>query len=88
MLIEQAGLNAKELLVAIETDQIKMQLKHNTEQAINLGVFGVPTFICENELFFGHDRLDQMESFLQNNCVLNEAFFKEALARKASANRT
>jgi 2-hydroxychromene-2-carboxylate isomerase len=38
--------------------EIGAQLDANNRQAIERGVFGVPTFLVDGELFFGNDRLD------------------------------
>ena len=36
----------------------------NTLEALNLGVFGAPTFSVENELFWGDDRLEDAIHFI------------------------
>lgn len=41
-----------------DTPQIQAQLATNNALAIERGVFGVPTFFCDDEMFFGNDRLD------------------------------
>lgn len=41
-----------------DTPQIHAQLASNNALAIERGVFGVPTFFCDDEMFFGNDRLD------------------------------
>lgn len=40
---------------AIARPDVKAQLRQNTEQAIALGVFGVPTFVLGTDLFWGED---------------------------------
>ena len=35
-------------------------LAADTKRAYANGVFGVPTFVCNNEVFFGNDRLDML----------------------------
>jgi 2-hydroxychromene-2-carboxylate isomerase len=37
---------------------VKDQLIANTEEAVNRGVFGAPTFFVGEQMFFGQDRLD------------------------------
>lgn len=44
-----------------EKDDIKQAYLNNSEIAIKKGVFGAPTFILENELFWGQDKLDFLE---------------------------
>ncbi|MCB1049115.1 MAG: 2-hydroxychromene-2-carboxylate isomerase [Acidobacteria bacterium] len=43
-------------LAMTQTPEIKEKLKTETEQAITLGVFGVPTFFFNGELFWGNDQ--------------------------------
>ena len=35
-------------------------LADDTKRAYANGIFGVPTFVCNNEIFFGNDRLDML----------------------------
>ncbi|MBX9826017.1 MAG: 2-hydroxychromene-2-carboxylate isomerase [Xanthobacteraceae bacterium] len=57
-----AGLNvdAKTALDTAQSDDNKLRLRAEIEQAQRLGVFGAPTFItADGELFWGNDRLEQ-----------------------------
>ena len=40
---------------ALSDTKVKQQLRDNTDWAISLGVFGVPTLVIGEELFWGHD---------------------------------
>ena len=42
----------------------KDKLRANTEEAVERGVFGAPSFFVGDELFFGHDRIYQIEDEL------------------------
>lgn len=44
---------------------VKLALRSNTERAIERGVFGVPTFEYEGELFWGHDPLPHLAARLE-----------------------
>jgi len=44
---------------------IKATLRHNTEQAIKQGLFGVPTLLVEGELFWGFDATDMALDYLR-----------------------
>jgi 2-hydroxychromene-2-carboxylate isomerase len=59
-----AGLDAPALLAATQDPAVKAQLMANTETAVARGVFGVPTFFVGDEMFFGKDRLGQVEDAL------------------------
>ena len=58
------GLDADALLELIQTDAIKDKLKQNTQAMADRGAFGVPTFFVGEEMFFGKERLDQVEEEL------------------------
>jgi 2-hydroxychromene-2-carboxylate isomerase len=50
---------------------VKRRLSDNTNVAIAAGVFGVPTFECHGELFWGSDTIDWMNEFLATPEVLS-----------------
>jgi hypothetical protein len=45
-------------------------LRQNTEQAAARGVFGVPSFVVDGEVFWGADALDFVKAFLKNPSLL------------------
>ncbi len=57
---------------------IKEKLRSNTELAVERGVFGVPTFIVDKELFFGHDSMPFLSAYLENPSLLRQADFRRA----------
>ncbi len=59
--LDAAGLPADDLLTAAQAPEIKQALMNATEEAVNRGAFGIPTFFVENEIFFGKDRLRDVE---------------------------
>lgn len=59
--LEKAGLDADAILAATQDPEVKAELMANTEAAAARGAFGVPTFFVGEEMFFGKDRLDQVE---------------------------
>jgi 2-hydroxychromene-2-carboxylate isomerase len=63
--IDSAGLDSASLLAAAQTDRVKLKLADNTAAAVARGVFGVPTFFVGAEMFFGKDRLGQVEEAIQ-----------------------
>jgi len=62
--LTDGGLDATAILELIQTDPIKEKLKANTQAAVDRGVFGIPTFFVGDEMFFGKDRLGQVEEEL------------------------
>lgn len=51
---------------AMAADGVKDQLRQNTDQAIAAGVFGVPTFVLNGEVFWGGDATDMMLDYAAN----------------------
>lgn len=52
-------LHPKAVVKGIESRQVKDQLKQATDEAVELGVTGVPTVAVGGELFWGDDRLEE-----------------------------
>ena len=52
---------------AASSDEVKAQLKANTDEAIARGVFGVPTFEVDGKLFWGVDALPMLRACLQDD---------------------
>ena len=59
--LDTAGLPADAILAATQDAGVKQQLLANTEAAFARGAFGSPTFFVGDEIFFGKDRLQQVE---------------------------
>ena len=59
--LEQAGLPADQLLALTQDAEVKAELIKNTEDAVAHGVFGSPSFLVGEELFFGKDKLRDVE---------------------------
>ena len=51
-------------------EEIKNALRSNTEQAAARGVFGVPTFEVDGELFWGADSVEFFSAFLTDPSIL------------------
>ena len=57
----ESGLDADRLIAASQAPEVKQRLMSNTEAAASRGVFGSPSFFVGEELFFGKDRLGEVE---------------------------
>lgn len=62
--LAQAGFDAAEVMALATSQDVKDRLKANTEQAVARGVFGAPTFFVGNQMFWGQDRLEFVDSAL------------------------
>ena len=62
--LSAAGLDGKEIVARASQDEAKSALRATTEEAVERGIFGAPTFFVEGEMFFGNDRMDLVEEAL------------------------
>ena len=63
--LEKAGLPGERLLAMTQDAEVKARLIANTEVALAHGVFGSPSFLVGDELFFGKDKLRDVEEELE-----------------------
>lgn len=59
-----AGFDANKIMTDMSDDAIKAKLMENTNAAVARGAFGIPTFFVGDEIFFGKERLGQVEDML------------------------
>lgn len=57
----------------INDQAVKQKLRENTELAINEGVFGVPSFVVNNEVFWGGDATEMLLDYLENTDLFNSS---------------
>lgn len=62
--LDAAGLDGAAIIARTQDGAVKERLVANTETAVARGVFGIPTFFVGTEMFFGKDRLGQVEEEL------------------------
>ena len=54
----QVGQNPALVIAAVQQPAAKHKLRAQTEEAVQLGIFGAPSILVGNELFWGNDRLE------------------------------
>ncbi len=59
-----AGFDAKDLFARSQTDEVKQGLVENTSKVVERGAFGIPTMFLGDEMYFGKERLGQIETAL------------------------
>jgi 2-hydroxychromene-2-carboxylate isomerase len=62
--VSAAGFDAADLFARAQTDEVKQGLAANTDAAVARGAFGIPTIWAGDEIFFGKERLGQIEDLL------------------------
>ena len=63
---EESGFDASKLMEQMQDPDVKAKLIANTEAAVERGVFGIPTFFVGDEMFFGKDKLWEVEELLND----------------------
>ena len=59
--LKESGFDAERLLARTQEQDVKDKLLKNTQAAVDRGAFGSPTFFVGDEIFFGKDRLRDVE---------------------------
>jgi 2-hydroxychromene-2-carboxylate isomerase len=62
--LDSAGLPTEQILELVQTPKVKEQLLENTQRSVDRGTFGSPTFYVGDEIFFGKDRLRDVEEMI------------------------
>jgi 2-hydroxychromene-2-carboxylate isomerase len=65
-------LGVGDMELALNDPEVKRTLRNNTDWAIERGVFGVPTFVIGDELFWGHDAFDMAVDYLRDPARFND----------------
>ena len=71
--LDEIGLPGAELVARAQSPEIKGQLRTQTDQAIAKGVFGVPSMIVGDELFWGYDDFPYLELVLAGKDPIDPA---------------
>ena len=61
------GFNGIQLYSESNEKKIISLLEKNTSEALEKNIFGVPSFIYDNEIYWGQDRIDFLESHIKKN---------------------
>lgn len=65
-------LGISEVEARLADPQVKESLRVNTNEALNAGVFGVPTFVMQDELFWGEDATEMFLAYLHDPYLFEE----------------
>lgn len=56
---------ADEVIDFSESKQVEKEINEYTKEAIDLAVFGAPTYILDDQIYWGQDRLDFLERYIK-----------------------
>lgn len=68
----------------LQSDRVKQELRAHTDEALARGVFGVPTFVVDGEVFWGLDALPMLRAFLDGDDWFDGPERRAAAKRPAS----
>jgi 2-hydroxychromene-2-carboxylate isomerase len=63
--LAESGLEAEQIMTLAQTSEVRGALLASTQRAVEQGVFGSPTFFVGDEMFFGKDRLRDVEEEIE-----------------------
>jgi 2-hydroxychromene-2-carboxylate isomerase len=63
--LDASGLDGASILARMQDQAVKDTLLKNTESSVARGTFGAPTFFVGSEMFFGKDRLREVEEEIE-----------------------
>lgn len=81
------GLLDRPLAEALQDPGAKQSLRESTTEAVEAGVFGVPSFRVGEELFWGHDRMEHLGAFLSGGLPPAHEDAEALLARPQAVRR-
>jgi len=63
---DESGFDSEKLMNQMQDPEVKAKLISNTEQAVERGVFGIPTFFIDDQIYFGKDTIWMIEEILES----------------------
>ncbi len=66
---------------------VKARLRQNTEEAVEVGIFGVPTFLVDGKLFWGFDALPMLRDYLSSGAWFARDAWDAVVDRPVGASR-
>jgi 2-hydroxychromene-2-carboxylate isomerase len=85
--LDRAGLDGSALLSRARQPDVKQVLREETESGIARGVFGIPTMIVDDELFWGVDQLPYLELYLDGRDPISGIDFEKIRSEGRGAER-
>jgi 2-hydroxychromene-2-carboxylate isomerase len=69
----ESGLDAERILTLAQAPEVKAELLANTQRSVERGAFGSPTFFVGDEMFFGKDRLRDVEAEIISQALIRSS---------------
>jgi 2-hydroxychromene-2-carboxylate isomerase len=65
--LAESKLDGEKILALAQTQEVKNELLANTQKSVDRGTFGSPTFFVDDEIYFGKDRLRDVEAAIRGS---------------------
>lgn len=78
-ILAQKNLPVDELFLKMEAKESRGYLKNNVTEALTNNLFGVPSFLVDDEIFWGNDSIKYLEMYLAGNDPLDLEKYKKFL---------
>jgi 2-hydroxychromene-2-carboxylate isomerase len=79
IILKNKGLYSDELFARMEDKQARVGLKANIELALQKELFGVPSFIIDDEMFWGNDSTKYLEMYINGTDPLDKNKYQQFL---------
>ncbi len=86
--LTRAGYDGAALVEQAQQPEAKARLRATTDAAVNAGLFGVPTIVCDGELFWGSDSLPHIARFLAGDDPVTPELVERMRRMPAQATRS
>lgn len=73
--------------VAPESDTVKQRLRANTDEALALGLFGVPAMVVDDHVFWGFDALPMLKAWLAGDAWFESGAWERAASTAVGVQR-
>jgi 2-hydroxychromene-2-carboxylate isomerase len=64
--------------IDIQAPEVKQKLQQQTQAAIDLGLFGVPSMVVDGQVFWGNDALSMLRAYLEGDAWFESADWRDA----------
>lgn len=80
-ILAQKGLPVDELFAKMEAREARIHLKNNISKALEQELFGVPSFLVDEEIFWGNDSIKYLEMYLAGCDPLDHEKYQNFLSK-------
>ena len=87
LLLKKQSIDGENLSHQVSKNQVKNLLVNETNMAIERGVFGVPSIMIEDNLFWGNDQMEHIELLLAGKDPLNREKLNKLIKRPRAIDR-